>query len=174
MVVCVELVHSSLGDWKRYIHNSSCYHHQIRSINFWHCCHIFHGHVPKVVAHMSWAAGLFAHYTTSLSSLCRCILRYWTSKILARYMLPSVCLRLSHFCQLSFMQYMGMYVFNLHISLFMTVVRICILYLILSYLIIIIIIIIIKFEVWPICHCLGLGHETIICAVCLSIFFMII
>ena len=31
-------------------------------------------------------------------------------------------------------------------------------------------IIIIKSEVWPIRHCLGLGHETMVCAVCLSIF----
>ena len=32
-------------------------------------------------------------------------------------------------------------------------------------------IIIIKSEVWTIIHCLGLGHETVVCAVCLSIFF---
>ena len=31
-------------------------------------------------------------------------------------------------------------------------------------------IIIIKSEVWTIIHCLGLGHETMLCAVCLSIF----
>ena len=31
-------------------------------------------------------------------------------------------------------------------------------------------IIIIKSEVWTITHCLGLGHETMVCAVCLSIF----
>ena len=31
-------------------------------------------------------------------------------------------------------------------------------------------IIIIKSEVWTIIHCLGLGHETMVCAVCLSIF----
>ena len=31
-------------------------------------------------------------------------------------------------------------------------------------------IIIIKSEVWPISHCLGLGHETMVCAVCLCIF----
>ena len=31
-------------------------------------------------------------------------------------------------------------------------------------------IIIINSEVWTITHCLGLGHETIVCAVCLSIF----
>ena len=32
------------------------------------------------------------------------------------------------------------------------------------------IIIIIKSEVWTITHCLGLGHETMVSAVCLSIF----
>ena len=31
-------------------------------------------------------------------------------------------------------------------------------------------IIFIKSKVWPIGHCLGLGHETIVCAVCLFIF----
>ena len=31
-------------------------------------------------------------------------------------------------------------------------------------------IIIIKSEVWTITHCLGLGHETMVCAVCFSIF----
>ena len=31
-------------------------------------------------------------------------------------------------------------------------------------------IIIIKSEVWTITHCLRLGHETMVCAVCLSIF----
>ena len=31
-------------------------------------------------------------------------------------------------------------------------------------------IIIIKSEVWTVTHCLGLGHETMVCAVCLSIF----
>ena len=30
--------------------------------------------------------------------------------------------------------------------------------------------IIIKSEVWPICHCLRSGNETMVCAVCLSIF----
>ena len=33
-----------------------------------------------------------------------------------------------------------------------------------------ILIIIIKLEVWTITHCLGLGQETMMCAVCLSIF----
>ena len=44
-----------------------------------------------------WPVGrvlLFADYTISLSSLCRPIWRHWTFKMLVRYMLPSVCLRL--------------------------------------------------------------------------------
>ena len=58
-----------------------------------------------------------------------------------------------------FMQYMGLCVFSLPISLMM-IVRIPVFDLI----------IIIKSEVWPICHCLRSVHETIVCAVCLSIF----
>ena len=63
-----------------------------------------------------WPAGrvrLSADYTISLSSLCRLIWRHWTDKLLVRYMLPSVCLRLRLFSQLSFIQYMGLCVFSL-------------------------------------------------------------
>ena len=51
-----------------------------------------------------WPVGrvrLFADYTISLSSLCRLIWRHWTTKMLVRYMMPSVCLRLRQFSQLS-------------------------------------------------------------------------
>ena len=74
-----------------------------------------------------WPVGrvcLFANYTISLSSLCRLIWRHWTTKMLVRYMLPSVCLRLRQFSQLSFIQYMGLCVFSLPISPVM-IVRIC-------------------------------------------------
>ena len=54
---------------------------------------------------------------------------------------------------------MGLYVFSLPISLVM-IVRIRLLHLI----------IIIRSEVWPICDCLGLGHETLVCAICPSMF----
>ena len=67
--------------------------------------------------------------------------------------------RLSIFSQLSIIQYVGLCVFSLPIS-FVMIERIYILCLI----------IIIKSEVWTITHCLGLGHETMVCAVCLSIF----
>ena len=63
-----------------------------------------------------WPAGrvrLFAHYTISLSSLCRLIWRHWTNKMPVRYMRPSVCLRLRLLSQLSFIQYMGLCVFSL-------------------------------------------------------------
>ena len=36
-----------------------------------------------------------------LSSLCRLIWKHWTTKMLVRYMMPSVCLRLRQFSQLS-------------------------------------------------------------------------
>ena len=78
--------------------------------------------------------------------------------LLVSYSLPSVCLRLSQFSQLSFMQYMGLCVSSLPIS-FMVIVKIYELYLI----------IVIKPEEWHTCHCLGLCHETMVCAVCLSI-----
>ena len=80
-------------------------------------------------------------------------------KMPVRYILPSVWVRLSIYSQLSIVQYMGLCVFSLPISPVM-IEKIYILCLI----------IIIKSEVWTITHCLGLGHETMVCAVCLSIF----
>ena len=76
------------------------------------------------------------------------------------YSVSGVCVRLSQLSQLSHMQYKGLCVFILPISL-MVVVRILVYFFP---------IVIIISEVWPICHCLGLGHETAVCAVCLSIF----
>ena len=75
--------------------------------------------------------------------------------------LEYVCLNLVQFSQLSLMQYMGLCVFSLPIP-HMIIVEIPVLDLS----------IIIKSDVWSICHCLWLGHETMLCAVCLSMFFM--
>ena len=80
-------------------------------------------------------------------------------KCLSDIFCRSVWVRLSTFSPLSIMQYVGLYVFSLPIS-FVMIERIYILCLI----------IIIKSEVWTITHCLGLGHETMVSAVCLSIF----
>ena len=70
-----------------------------------------------------------------------------------------VWVRLSIFSPLSIIQYVGLYFFSLPISLVM-IERIYILCLI----------VIIKSEVWTATHCLGLGHETMVSAVCLSLF----
>ena len=77
-----------------------------------------------------------------------------------RYILSSVWVRLSIFSQLSIIKYVGLCAFSLPISLVMIerIYNLCL-------------IIIIKSEVWTTTHCLGLGHETMVCAVCLSIFF---
>ena len=72
-------------------------------------------------------------------------------KMSVRYILSSVWVRLSIFSPLSIIQYVGLYVFSLHIYL----VMIEIIY-------ILCLIIIIKSEVWTITHCLGLGHETMV------------
>ena len=64
------------------------------------------------------------HHTISLSSLCRFIWRHWTNKMFVRYILPSVCLRLRLFSQLSFIQYMGLCVFSLPNSS-VIIVRMC-------------------------------------------------
>ena len=74
-----------------------------------------------------WPVGcvrLFADYTISLSSLCILIWRHWTTKMLVRYILPYVCLRLRQFSQLSYIQYMGLCVFSLPNSPLM-IVRMC-------------------------------------------------
>ena len=54
---------------------------------------------------------------------------HWTCKVLVRDILSSVCLRLSPFPQLFFVQYMGLCVFSLTIS-FLMIVKICVLHLI--------------------------------------------
>ena len=86
------------------------------------------------------------------------IWRHGTYKFPVRYNLSSVWLRLSIYSQLSIIQYVGLCVFSLPIFF----VMIEIIY-------ILCLIIIIKSEVWTITHCLGLGNNTMVCAVCLSI-----
>ena len=110
---------------------------------------------------MFWPADpihLFVHYTISLSSLCKLIWRLWTHKMPVRYILLSVWVRLSTFSVIHY-TICGAVCFqfthfpcdnweNIYICL----------------------IIIIKSEVWTITHCLGLGHETMVCSLCVSIF----
>ena len=67
----------------------------------------------------------------------------------------SVCLELSQLSQLFFMQYVGLCVFSFRFFSYNDCGHTTT------------IITIIKSEVWPICHCLGLGNETTVCIVCL-------
>ena len=62
---------------------------------------------------------MFVCYTISLSSLCKLIWRHWTYKMPVRYILSSVWVRLSIFSELSIIQYMGLCVFSVPISLVM-------------------------------------------------------
>ena len=107
-----------------------------------------------------WLANrLFVHYIISLSSLCKLIWRHWTHKMSARIILSSLWVRLSIFSQLSIIIYMGLYVFSLPISLVMiNIIHVLLIFIIIS-------------DVWTFIHCLG--HETMICAVCFSIFLCI-
>ena len=102
---------------------------------------------------------LFVQYTISLASLREVIWRHWTYKMPTRYILSSVWVRLSIFSPLSIIQYVGLYVFSLPISLMMIegIYKLCR-------------IITIKSEVWTITHCLGLGLETMVSAVYLARF----
>ena len=62
---------------------------------------------------------LFVYDIISLLSLCKLIWRHWTYKMPVIYMLSSVWVSFSIFSQLSIIQYMGLCVFNLPISLVM-------------------------------------------------------
>ena len=110
---------------------------------------------------MFWLADrvhLFVHYTISLSSLCKLIWEHWTYEMPVRYILSSMWVRLSIFSSYPLYIIWGcvfsVYPFPLW---WLREYILCL-------------IIIIKSEVWTIIHCLGLGHETMVCAVCLSIF----
>ena len=108
-----------------------------------------------------WSVGrvrLFADYTISLSSLCRLIWKHWTTKMLVRYMMPSVSKIKTILSIIFIFTIWGCVSSAYPILLWWS--RECVLYLI-----------IIKPEVWIINHCLGLGHETMVCAVCLTMFF---
>ena len=181
---------------KGYIYSPCYYHHQIGSIHLSHCFHIFPWLCAWDVCHIIFCHILYMHSgkTGNLFSIALCSL--WWVQIVG-YVLTcisykfvctlhhliiiivrtlsediehikcvsdiiSVWVRLSIFSQLSIIHYVGLCVFSLPISF----VMIEILYMLC-------LIIIIKSEVWTITHCLGLGHETMVCAVCLSIFLSI-
>ena len=101
----------------------------------------------------------FVHYTVSLSSLWKRICRY---------------LNFWKVCQMYFVECvskMAHILLVIHYSIYWAV---CFQFA--QFLrdgwenILLCLIIIIKLEVWTIIHCLGLGHEAMVCAVCLFIF----
>ena len=99
----------------------------------------------QIVGYGFWLADrirLFVHYTISLSSLCKLIWRYWTYKMPLKFILSSVWVKSSIFSQLSIIQYVGLCLFSLPISLAM-----------IENIYILCLIIIIKLEVWIIIHC---------------------
>ena len=119
------------------IHLSHCYHIFLPWLCAWDACYIIFCHVLQIRAGKTgnlfslllckysdtfWLADrvrLFVHYPSSFSSLCKLIWGHWTYKISGRYILSSVWVRLSIFSQLSVIQYMGLCVFSLPISLVM-------------------------------------------------------
>ena len=182
---------------KGYIYGSRYYHHQIGSSHLSHCYHIFRGCVPEMcvtsysVTYCIYAPGnrefifiIIVQFMVSANSRIRFALQlvlvclYRTTshynhcaklsediehiKCLSLYILSSVWVRLSIFSQLSIIQstiqYVELCVFSLPTPL-----------VIIEIIHIFCLIIIIKSKVWTITHCLGLGHETMVCAVCLSI-----
>ena len=219
---CVEDVVSSIGYIINFLFNIWDFmfvihcHHQIRSINLSHCCHIFprlcawggctiiscrihiYPSIPgKLFSHyystVVWCTQLigyiillFAHYSTSLSSLCR---RIWKSSVCPRYNIHTtlsdpakneggahcvskVGLRGYHSlsCVLTKPRVVT---WPLDIPPW---IRHCAIYAavyiqLTNYLVIIVrnrvLDHIIKSEVWTICHCSGLGNETMVYAVCL-------
>ena len=121
----------------------------------------FHENVCKW-SNILWPAGcihLFAHCIVTLSSLCRLIWRHWTSKMLIRYLLSSVCLRLSQSFQLPSIQHMGLCVFSLANFLIMIMIMCSCYYH--------------QIRGMNINHCLGLGNETVVRAVCLTMCYQV-
>ena len=183
-VVCVQLAHFGLGDWEdistAYViiiiksEVSALPIGIIFSVVVWLKC-LLH-HILSLIAYTFCEKRDFVFISASsqirfglqivfivctLPHLIIIVVQtYWNCKMPVRDILSSVWVRLSIFSQLSIIQYtcMGLCVFSLPIPLVM-IERIHILCLI----------IIIKSEVWTITHCLGLGHNTMVIAVCLSI-----
>ena len=141
-VACVELAHSSLGDWKNIfithliiIIKSEVSTFPIVVLFFRGCVSemvvlsysvIYYIYIPMFsLWHLQTIGYIMA--CRSCSFVCRLhhlIIIIMQTKMLVRYMLPSVCLRLRQFSQLSFIQYMGLCVFSLPISPVM-IVRMC-------------------------------------------------
>ena len=87
------------------------------------CCHYYCAVYDECKYSVTfWLADrtrLFVQYTISLSSLSKLVWRHWPYKMPVRYILSSKRVRLSIFSPLFIMQYVGLCVFSLPISLVM-------------------------------------------------------
>ena len=173
------------------LYSSSYYHHQIGSIHLSHCCHIFPWLCEMFVTSYSYTYCIYimgkpgicfhSYCAESANSRIRFGLKIVFVYLYSTHSHYHHCANLSEdtepinflsdiFCRvreqdeaysLSYSLYnVGLCVFSLLISH----VMIDIIY-------ILCLIIIIKSEVLIIIHRLGFGNETIVCAVCLSVFF---
>ena len=198
MVVCVQLAHFSARWLKGYIYSSCYYHHQIGSIHISYCYHIFPWLCAWYVCYI-----IFCHLlhmrpgrTGILFSLLLCSL--WWVQIFG-YVLTCknilVCLysTSSHYHHCTNLSE-GIELIKCLADIFCRVYKIKNILSIIHYTIcgavcfqfthfscddweniyILCLIIINKSEVWTITHCLGLGHETMVSAVCLSVFLWVI
>ena len=89
------------------------------AICFHYYCAVYDECKYSVTFSLADRTRLFVQYTISLSSLCKFIWRHWNYKMPLRYILSSVWVRLSIFSPLTVIQYVGLYVFSLPISLVM-------------------------------------------------------
>ena len=135
----------------------ACTFRENRAFCFHHCWAVYDECKYSDTFWLADRTRLFVQYTISLSSLCKLIWRHWTDKMPVRYILSSVWVKLSIFSLLSIIQYVGLCFFFISLVVIERIYILCL-------------IIIIKSEVWTNTHCLGLGHETMVSAVCLSTF----
>ena len=189
-VTCVELSHSSLGDWKDIfithliiiIKSEVSTFPIVVTIFPWLCvsdgcaiifCNLFHicpGTLGPSIHYLCSVYGICKWSDTLVLFVCLQITpshyHHYANlsegieltKMLVGYMLLSVCLRLRQLSHLHFVQYK--YFVSSACLILLWWSWECVLYLI----------VIIKSEVWIIGHCLGLGHETMVYAVCLTMF----
>ena len=180
---------------KGFIYSSCYYNNQIGSIHLSHCFHIFPWLCVWDVCYIIFYHLLYIHSGKNGNSFSLVLCSLWWVQIVGYvlacrsysfvctlhhliiiivqtlsedielikmsvwYNLSSAWVRLCIFSQLSIIQYVGL-CFQFTHFLFDDWENIYVLCLI----------IIIKSEILTITHCLGLGHETILCAMCASIF----
>ena len=159
---------------KGYIHSSCYYHHQIEGINLTHCYHIFPWLCTWDVCYIISCHLLHIHSgpTGILFSLLLCSL-WWVQ--IVRYVLANrsysfgctlhhliIIIVQTYLKTLNSLSYPLYTIWGCVFSVYpfplwwLREYTLCLIF-------------IIKSEIWIIIHCLGLGHETMVCAVCLSL-----